>query len=202
MFQYGFELEAFYHDGLGIAVPPKTWPTDGYPGLVEFRTTGFADLDQAYFNLLKEINKYDINFISLVSSHTFTKVQNKILRSRHSIKQAWDITNLYNKPPRNLGNKTIASFQINISNLIKIGYTDENKIRHPDIFGLLDIPRIVRNLDKEFENQIKESGRQLGEYCIKGNRLEYRSLPNLVACFDMSDIKILLNKIKKAVEQN
>lgn len=64
----------------------------------------------------------------------------------------------------------------------------------------LDVGKIVRALDKAFEDEIRKSRRQPGEYAIKGDRLEYRSLPNSAVELINDRIPSFLNKIKKAVE--
>lgn len=207
-YRYGFELEAFYsskssmHAKAGIEIPPKEYPVDGFPGLVEIRTVNHDDLYTSYYQLLKHIaNEVDIEKLIFTPYHTFTAEEKRELRKRNAPpKKPVDIQNLYGKKPRSLGNKTIASFQINISNLTKYSFTDKNGVFHPEEFGLLDVGRIVRNLDKAFATQIKESGRQPGEYAIKGCRLEYRSLPNSVAPINLEDIPEFLQSIKKAVE--
>lgn len=61
----------------------------------------------------------------------------------------------------------------------------------------------VRRLDKVFEQQIKDSKRQLGMYAIKDNntRLEYRSLSNKTYFDEMNTgINEFVQKIKNAVE--
>ena len=132
---------------------------------------------------------------------TFTPDEKRELRKRIGApKSPADIRNLYGKKPRPLGNKTIASFQINISNLIRPAYTSKESGHYPDQFSLLDVPRIVKALDDTFAFHIKASNRQPGEYCIKGDRLEYRSLPNTACPLVLDHVPSFLNKIRKAVE--
>ena len=58
------------------------------------------------------------------------------------------------------------------------GHKDDKGNFFPAQYGLLDVARIVKLLDKEFAKEITDSKRIKGEYAIKDNvRLEYRSLP-------------------------
>lgn len=54
----------------------------------------------------------------------------------------------------------------------------------------LDIPRIVRLLDKAFESEIKRAGRLPGFYEIKGHGFEYRSLPATVDVLKVADVLV------------
>ena len=180
MFKFGFELEGFYTEDGIITIPPKEYPTDGFPGLVELRTRGPNDLLVAFIKTLQEAFQWpNVDFST--SSATFTAEQRAILRRRQQLKDAWDIRNIYGKAPKLLGNRTIASCQINISYETQHRYWDKEGKEHPAVYGLFDMPQVIRNLDEEFGPEIKEAGRQPGEYCVKNNnRLEYRSLPNFV----------------------
>jgi hypothetical protein len=200
MFRYGFELEGFYFPGGVATIPPKEYPTDGFPGLVELRTIGGESLSAAYAFILSEFIKYkDVNVSQC--SGVFDAKQRADLRRRHTEKSQWDIRNIYGKSPRLLGNKTIASCQINISNLLQTSYKDDKGVLHPERYGLFDVAQIVRNLDEAFSDEIFEAGRQPGEYCIKNNtRLEYRSLPNFAFELSLDKAQVFLDKIKNCVE--
>jgi len=203
MFKYGLELEVFYSKNKNeIELPPKEYPTDGFPGLIEIRTSGHLLLKDAISDIYSKLHLENIDYNSLlfISEATFTPEQKRELRKRAYIKNSWDIQNIYNKKPRALGNKTIASFQINISYLKSQEYRNKDGIVFPERFSLLDVPKIVKNLDNEFKQEILNSKRQPGEYCVKGDRLEYRSLPNTVFPTSISDSKRLMNRIQKAVE--
>lgn len=196
-FQFGFELEGFFEIDGGVEIPPKDYPTDGFPGLVEFRSSGRKSINDAFAELVcLNLRHPGINF--KLHEHVFTPKQRAELRRRHEQKTAWDIQNIYGRYPRPLGNRTIASLQINISNLLRASYTDKDGKFYSDNFGLFDIPKIIRALDEEFAEEIKEARRQPGEYAIKENlRLEYRSLPNFVFSFTNPDkARRFLNRIE------
>lgn len=204
---YGFEIEGFDTDSSthNIIIPSNRinfFDKDGFPGLVEVRTSGGNScIHQAGFELLKEMAKYpSVRFD--ICEHIFSGEEKNKLRREQTTKRSVEINNIYGKSPRLLGNKTIASFQINISNRLADTYRNKDGVMFPPTYGLLDINKIVRNLDKLFEVDIKNSKRQPGFYAIKDNgiRLEYRSLPNYTMADNMYMLYEMLTKIKNAVE--
>lgn len=200
MFKFGFELEGFMFVGDGLlTIPPKTYPTDGFPGLVELRTRGAQRLEDAYADIITErVKHHDVDFNTC--SATFDGKQRAELRRRYSEKTQWDIRNIYGKTPRLMGNKTIASLQINISNVVAEERTDDKGSYHHPRYGLFDVTQVIFNLDNAFENEIKAANRQPGEYCIKDNtRLEYRSLPNFAFEFNLGIAQRFLDKINECV---
>jgi hypothetical protein len=195
--RFGFELEGFCSKGRGenteIVIPPNTVPVDGFPGLIEARTTGGGSLSGQLATLVTELvriqtelNRTDLYFEYGWPSFKFSGEQMQFMRkTRRFDKRQVDIQNVYGKSPRRYGNKSLASFQINISNHIGGGYqtTLKNDVKYdiPNQYGLLDIRGIVTALDKEFAQEIKDTDRQPGMFAIKDYvRLEYRSLPNFV----------------------
>ena len=193
--KFGFEVEGFLVKNNTIVVPPQHFPKDGFPGLIEIRTEGGGDLFDQFFNLYSILMKEDLK----VNNHQeytydFTTYQHRfsasdisyMRRTSDFFKSRVDVQSLYGKEPRSKNGVTLASFQINISNQIQESYWTVSKdgktvSKEPDKYGPVDIPKIVRALDIEFKNEIKDSGRQPGIYAIKENkRLEYRSLPNFV----------------------
>ncbi len=188
--RFGFELEGFYKEAGKIALPPKHYPTDGFPGLCEVRTNGGKSLELAYFELLNEFRRYP--FSTLHAEWTFTPEEKRRIRARHSEKTAVDIRNIYYKLPKALGNRTLASLQINFSR--ENGVTERGDTK----YGLFDYFPIIKQLDEEFSSEIIASGRQCGWYAVKGDRVEYRSLPNTIFTTDLNGITALLNRITKA----
>lgn len=205
-FKYGFELEGFCTTSTGaVIIPPKNYPTDGFPGLVEIRTQGGDDIEKQYFKLLSGVSKYlDVHFGR--HEHVFTPKEKVLLRARHSDKGELSISNVYGKDPRHLGDRTLASFQINISNLLRgknAIVRDGRLVTEPAQYGLFDFVPIVKRLDEEFANEIRAANRQPGFYAIKEEvRLEYRSLPNSVANLNIYDAAALIKRITKCVNGN
>ena len=206
--KYGFELEGFVIDKLygNVLLPTLSHPLDGFPGLVELRTKGGNSLEEAYSEIVKKYLYLPDNEYSFVKSeHKFSGEDMAKLRKSFSFeKRNIDILNIYGKSPRRSGNKTLASLQINISNQITSGYTNDKNIYIPPTYGLLDIYNIVKNLDTEFDKEIKRSNRQPGMYAIKDSiRLEYRSLPNFVWSFGVrsGEGNTFLSRIRKCVEK-
>lgn len=199
MYQYGFELEGFWVKGNGV--PPAGYPVDGFRGLVEFRTHGGHSLTGAWSELMADMMNHDLDgFFTGFSARMFTPDQKREIRKQGGHKEPADIRNIYGKSPRNLKGKTLASLQINISNLQSAEHTDSSGHRYSARYSLLDIPRIVMALDNAFNYQILSSGRQTGEYCVKGDRLEYRSLPCSIFPWKITEVKPFLDTIRKAVE--
>jgi hypothetical protein len=190
MLRFGFELEGFYKNEDGqITLPPKEYTTDDFPGLVEVRNTGGGDLEEQLYLLLAKKDKYpSVDFTQW--EHKFSPRERAAIRARHYEKGGVSINNIYGKSPRDIGSRTLASFQINISKYL--GSIDGTK-RH----GLIDFVEITRELDNEFKEDIKASGRQAGFYSIKEDiRFEYRSLPNAVILNNPQD---LIKRIRKCL---
>lgn len=213
MLKFGFELEGFYKEDGNIIPPNNTYPLDGFPGLIELRTQGGNTLTQAYSEiinrmlLLPDPSKFD----SKTSEYKFTGEQMAWMRKNLTFeKRQMDVRNIYNKAPRRTGNRTLASLQVNISNLVREGWTQtvtidgkSQAVSHLAVYGLLPIDRIVRNFDEEFKQEIKDSDRQPGMYAIKDNyRLEYRSLPNFVFPLGAYGGDIFLKRIEKCVKED
>ena len=196
MFKFGFELEGFYiKDGV-VDLPPRNYPTDGFPGLCEVRTSGGKPLDEAYFELLRLYAKTP--FSVQQHEHVFTPAQKRAIRARLNSKDAVEISNIYGKEPRALGNRTLASLQINISYMLSSEYRDDRGVLHPAQYGLFDFRPIIERLDKEFAEEIKTSGRQPGFYAVKDSvRVEYRSLPNTVVDMQITTAQLFIERIRK-----
>lgn len=198
--KYGFELEGFALNELQeIVIPEVSMPVDGFPGLVELRTTGGATLEEAWACIVRLMLPYQKSVSFNRHEYKFSGSDMATLRrGREFSKRPLDVKNIYGKQPRRTV-KTLASLQINISNLITPEYKHSNQT-HAARYGLLDTYGIVKRLDKAFESEIKTSNRQKGMYAIKdGIRLEYRSLPNFVFNWDTNAIDFL-SRIREAVE--
>lgn len=199
--KFGFELEGFYQEGTAIGLPPSDWPTDGFPGLVEVRNSGGNELHTAYYDLLRRSRRYTEAFSSCFMNtkafeHTFTPDQRRQLRKRDWAKERVSIENIYGRPPRALGNRTLASFQINFSDEYYVNHYDAaGKAKLVEEHRLFDYLPIIRRLDKEFERELKDSNRAPGWYAVKGPRVEYRSLPNFVFKDTFPEIDQLLKRL-------
>ena len=188
---FGFELEGFYRVANLVTLPPRYYPTDGFPGLCEVRTVGGQYLEAAYYALLNQFRQHPFDFNTY--EYTFSPKEKQILRRRWNEKEAVSINNIYGKAPRALGNKTIASFQISLSRPTRKGLNDRQE------YGIFDFVPMIERLDETFAKEIADSKRQPGWYAVKDDRVEYRSLPNFVFTEDREGITKLLDKISKAV---
>jgi len=211
MYHYGFELEGWAKDNntFNIILPPDYWPKDGFPGLVELRTSGGNFIEIQYNDIVSQYPRLFNNPKTIPDfhtfEHTFSPAEKAEMRRKYRIvKDKVDIRNIYNKNPKALGNRTLASLQINISNIIENERTIAGKdgpIKLGPRYGLLDTHRIVKRLDEEFKEEIENSKRQPGFYALKEHhRLEYRSLPNSVFTFVHMNMHKVIDRIKNAVE--
>lgn len=190
MLKFGFEWEVFVFDsqsGWPILAAEHGYSHDGNNLLGEIRTVGGQALRDAIFDLKKNADIFyhrlkPIHFVpeEAVNSIKTTAELKQYMRRLGSHKDPVIVQNLYGRKPRN-SSAFLASFQINISNVLRESYKFKKQVI-PAVYGLLDIPTIVRNFDKAFERHIKESNRQPGMYALKDldTRLEYRSLPSSV----------------------
>jgi hypothetical protein len=195
--RFGFELEGFYRDADGnVALPPTRYPTDGFPGLCELRSTGGKSLDDAYFEVLRQTMEKPFDW--MLFEHTFTQEQRRGIRARPAPeKEAVFINNIYGKLPRALGNRTLASFQINFSWLVA-PESRTAKTFSAARYGMIDFRPYIEKLDKEFAAELKMSNRLPGMYAVKDElRVEYRSLPNFVFTNDLAKVNTLLDRIRK-----
>ena len=208
MYYFGIELEGFYlRDGV-VSIPPKTLPLDGFPGIVELRTTGPNTLEDSCWGIFRE--KTEMKSHSEVSfglnQHKFTPQERSKILSRVEIKGGTPVMNIYGKAPRDLRGVTTTSCQINISMMTK-GYTTTSakgeSLTVTDSYKMFDFPTVIKELDRIFGDEISESKRQPGCYAIKdfGQRVEYRSLPSSAFPLYASGIPEFIQKIRSAFSE-
>lgn len=200
MMIYGIELEMFYATGTSITIPPKGFPLDGCGAIVELRSIPHTDIYSAAFDIKAQLRKFQDEGVLLFPTsiggsnrHRFTLEEYRLAAKQSNKDVSVEVYNIYGKERRLLPRGLVStSVQLNFSSRTVPSYVSDN-VRIPDQYGLLDTLRIVKALDKEFEKEIKESGRVMGEYAIKDNvRLEYRSLPASV--FFLNDFEKRVSK--------
>jgi hypothetical protein len=188
-FRFGFELEGFNTNKDGeVQLPEKGMPLDGFPGLVEVRTSGGQTLEDAIWLLKREVSKYPLVNFSLCR-HRFNAADLSLLRRNYPFsKRQVEVNNVYGLKPRLMAGITMSSLQISISRQVAEPYQvqriDSNGRTfihsHSAQYGLFDFVPVIRKLDSLFAEPIKRSGRAPGWYAVKGDRVEYRSLPSSV----------------------
>jgi len=203
--EIGFEKEYFLVRKNGKLEDPREhgFPVDDSGYLVEARGKPSSDYYQAVFNLLLEEKKLK-DFARKIGLKLVAKPNRKF-----SLKQALkffqgfkpkDRNNIYGKElPEDFFRKT-AGLHVHFSEkepqLFEYEILENSKpvTKHFKYFQYqqLDIPNLVRQLDKAFRKEIKRAKRIEGEYRIKKHGFEYRSLPN-----DVNIWKVLrvINKI-------
>lgn len=195
MYKFGFELEGFYFppdsNSGEFTLPPKRYPNDGFAGLVEFRTVGGSDIETAYYSLFKQLSDYP-HVSYKTTEHIFNASEKSEIRRRGVYKEQVNVQNLYGKPPRDAGRRTLASFQVNLSNQTRRVVGDKTIT----VDCMFDMVQFIRSMDKEFAFEIKVAKRQPGMYAIKdGFRLEYRSLPNSVFSCNYAESRDVIRRI-------
>lgn len=184
---FGFELEGFLRGANNELVVPNTTkgaarlPVDSFPGLVELRTEGGKTLSAAVGELLYLKSSPMFDSVSFTGfEETFSAQQLIKIRSLSAgSKEPANYSNIYGKQPRLVGNRTLASFQISFSSVAAEARADlANGVHYPTRYRLFDFRPYIEALDKAYAEEIREAGRTPGWYSVKGNRVEYRSLPN------------------------
>jgi hypothetical protein len=193
-YNYGIELEFFVKkDNVIVPAHKYTNNLDGDPMIGELRTQVHSNITDCVFELKKllfnealALEKKDC----AISLDTIAKVDDETVRSMRTmdniIKEGLVTHSIYNKKldkilPRNTYK---ASLQINVSqNTTHYFHYDKNGISVKSTSSnVFNFPAIIRLIDTEFAEEIKEAKRVPGVYAIKngenGNRVELRSLPN------------------------
>jgi hypothetical protein len=204
-YNYGIELEFFVKkDHIVVPAHKYTNNLDGDPMIGEVRTQVHSNITDCVFELKKLLFNEVLDLEKkncAIALDTIAKVDDETVRSMRTmdniIKEGLVTHSIYNKKldkilPRNTYK---ASLQINVSqNQRRNYYYDKNgdsiTAYTSDVF---DFPAIIRLIDTEFAEEIKEAKRVPGIYAIKngrqGNRVELRSLPNNINLLKL--IKVL-----------
>ena len=199
--RYGFELEGFWTDGEGkVVLPPAGLPTDGFPGLVEYRSSGGGDLEKQYLDVWNQYRKnpFDLS----IDAYKFSTKEKQLIRRRGITKECDNVSNIYGRAPQDWRGYTRSSFQINISYEAYPESRDKEGRIIPARYVLFDFVPIIKALDDVFGGDIKLTNRQPGCYSIKDQcRLEYRSLSSMSFHPSMEHMTEVVNRIRKAVEE-
>lgn len=192
---------------------------DGNPFLGEIKTKPLNNIVDTIFELEKLIylEKYKLETkgykMEIIPTHQFSnndlikfrKDKNAVNKKENEVLEEFSIY-----PDGNLGKllkrgEIKASLQVNLSQHKSFNYLEYEKItigenykynsatkvkEYACVFNYLSI---LQKLDKEFSTDINNTKRTKGVYAIKpgeyGDRIEYRSLPNII------DYKKLINLI-------
>jgi len=214
MKKIGFEREYFLVDNKGkLVINPSAYgfTTDDFGILVEARGKASKDMDEAVLSLMFEEKK----LMNLAKKQNLKLVlePNKKL----SKKELTEVYGRYSKDPSKAENmygttkeldfsRVNAGLHVHFSNEEKktidktINYIflpnfkeKEKKFTEKDteeviVNYFLNIPKIIRELDTIFKEEIKKANRRLGEYEIKPHGFEYRSLPNNIDILKVAEV--------------
>lgn len=205
--KFGFENEYFIQNLSGeFVLCPKELPHDECGWLAEARGTPSFDAFEAAGSLIAktqklwlDLRKLNLNFASeitnndserITSSHKFDTDFVRLAR-RSFGKRAYPTgrNNIYSKDYKSTDKLARAGMHVHFSNN-QTSYgarcTTCQYAKETPYFGMLDIYKIVRQLDLRFAKEIKSNLRLPGEYEIKPYGFEYRSLPNNVNVWDVA----------------
>lgn len=182
MTKVGFEVEAFVEKvgpNTEIVLPPKGVPVDDCGYLVEYRGEAHQNPMRATYNTLAEIKIVEdmLSKNGLVSrfspweklSEGF-KREALIGRAKRLVRES----NLYGLKQKNPGLARAGlhvHFSREVNTVCRCGQVSI-------VYGMLDMPAIIKALDQAFKEGIKDAKRVPGMYRLKPYGFEYRSLPN------------------------
>ena len=199
---YGIELEFFVKKGLKI-VPAyeATSNLDGNPIVGEIKTGVHSNPYDLIYDLKKLLHKeseeisrkgYTLALLNHIKvNHDFLK---KVRSDRYQTKGKEPLTtySIYGKETGKIlpVEQFKASLQLNISNNSYYtenyeGYRSKKLETRTQYFSkVFNYVDIIKGLDIEFKSEINKTNRVPGVYAIKdgikGDRIEYRSLPNSI----------------------
>ena len=194
-FNFGFEQEFFVEDRDGtLVLPPENVARDNAGYLVEARGRPYPDITEAIFSLEASLHKIakalgpDLSMSDLNKAQLPERLKLEAYRKYGLPKKDKLIANLYDEA---LTDEQLeyqyAGTHVNIS---KVGCKFIQGRYEYETVPFDHVP-IVKWLDDYFRDEIKEAGRLRGSYSIKvlegGYGLEYRSLPNSIPTYEVSD---------------
>lgn len=214
MKNFGIELEFFVKEvSTGNIIPAykATTNLDGNPFVGELKTKIYSNIYELVYNLksliheesdLLKLKGFEMVFdpIVKISKEEFISLRRDKKYINQKELELLDEISIYNKSTGKVLPSNIykASLQINISdNDCKDIYID-GKSKEVNTSNVFDFNKIIRMLDIQFKNEIKQTNRVPGVFAIKngilGNRVEYRSLPNNVDLDKLISILLKINK--------
>lgn len=184
----GFEREWFVQRGKEWVEVPGLLPQDECGYLAEARGEPHADPLKAAYMLLAEERKLKAQArqqkVRLVLLDTAEL--SKELRARALA--------MHGKNPVPRGRGVLYSSKIEPDTKmvpragLHVHFSNQISVKTQVVNGFIDIPKIVRALDEQYETDIFHAGRRLGEYELKGYGFEYRSLPASTDVLALADV--------------
>lgn len=185
---FGFEREFFTLRGDEVVVAAnEKLPADGCGYLAEARGEPSTNITNAAYLLLADERRLqaratklgltlDTASRKLPKTFTFTAMRQfgKQPQTDFSMSGKWNSPALSH-----------AGLHVHFGN--KLYYADDKGTKHFVGAGLINIPRIVNLLDKQFRTQVLEARRALGLYKLKSHGFEYRSLPATLDPLQVAD---------------
>ena len=204
MLKFGIELEYFITAGTEIIKPKKVnelfLETDDNPLLGEIRTAPDSNAYIVIGEVLGRIKEIQTSIatmeyvMKIVPSKVLTpEAYEAMLRDWQYLKTSMHRKNLYGKVWASSPMTVNAGLHVHFSDQSGEYFSKDNITKNP-IYAQLDIPSMVRYMDKLFAKEITAAKRTIGEYELKAHGFEYRSLPNNVDLWKLAEA---LKKIKQ-----
>lgn len=191
MLTFGFEKEYFVKNRKEYVICPKEIPMDECGFLAEARGDTHTDVVKAAYLLLAE----EYKLAALAQKHGV--VLKDISTAELPLQLQRDALRQFGKPTYSVSRGNIYGIDYPVDDKViraglHIHFSNDKTFDHKDgVFkykGVLNIPKLIQLLDKEFEKEIKDSNRLPGFYEMKPYGFEYRSLPNSVNVLDVADV--------------
>ena len=194
---FGMEMEFFCSDHeQNLRLPPHGSSCDEFPLALEVRSAPHTCIYYCVSDIIRfraalevELEKNKLIPLYIPRVPVSKELHEQIIRDNRLNKRAIKYRNLYGKKLTPNWRIATAGIHIHFSNLAshKTG-CKECGVKEYTTTSLLDIPFIVRTLDKMYEKEIKEASRLPGEYELKGyGGFEYRSLPNNIDLWKLAE---------------
>jgi len=182
MIKYGFECEYFcFRKGVPVLIPSPGLPHDECGYLAECRGEPHTDPLKAAYLFLAEEEKlhtqargYKVTLRKLPYLQLSKEFERQALRTFGKPRVTGERGNMYGKDYDPSSTIARAGLHIHFSNTVVVKERDRTIQEVP---GILDMPRIIRTLDKRFAKEIEAAQRVPGFYEMKAHGFEYRSLP-------------------------
>ena len=194
----GLEVEFFgFQKGKPIDMRKNGIPHDNFSILAEARGNPFNSAYEAVYSVMGEIQRIK----DLMKSEKIRPVFVDFLQKDQHVKFLISEMAPYMKGnrSRNFGHSINEKDNDLITAGLHISFTNptviSNQYNQPTTVNkLFDFVSLFKRIEKEFENEIKDSGRVAGEYKVKDDgRVEYRSLP--ATLIYKRDFATRLNKV-------
>ena len=190
MKKYGIEVEYFVEKDGEIQIIPNLnlgLATDEFPVLGEVRSyirdaayLAVADIKWQWLEIHDRLEGRGLKLSQICSTKLTDKIYKELMKVDFH-KGGMKEENLYGKTKKVNLRLITAGTHIHFSDGTEVGKEEKHIV-----YKQLDIPKMVRQLDHRFQEEIIAAYRQIGWYELKEHGFEYRSLPGTINLDDLS----------------